>query len=91
MTSTPLTESSDQTPEQGAVADLPNAEVARTLEHLFDIFVNLCAKPCENPHQKVPVGTTGAHTYYYELVGDAHRQGFDVHDDADHMLRGYTR
>lgn len=90
MTSTPLMESPDHTPEQEASVLLKIANVGAVLEQEFEARTQACEIACEKVHQQYATRIAETQSVYYELVADAHREGFSERDIAEYLLRRHT-
>lgn len=90
MTSTPLIESHDQTPEPEDSVLLKIANVDSVLEQEYESRKQACEIACENVHQQYASRIAETLSVYYELVADAHKEGFSERDIAAYLLRGHT-
>lgn len=90
MTSTPLTEYQAQAPEPEVSVLLKIANAERVLEQEYESRKQACDLACENVHQQYAGRIAETLSVYYELVADAHREGFSERDIAEYLLRGDT-
>lgn len=90
MTSTPLIESPDQTPEPEDNVLLMIANVDSVLEQEYESRTQACAIACENVHQQYASRIAETLSVYYELVATAHKEGFSERDIAAYLRKGDT-
>ena len=91
MTSTPLMDSPDHTPEQEDNLLLQIANVDSVLEQEYEARKQACEIACENVHQQYAARIAETLSVYYELVGRAHKEGFTERDITEFRLKGDTR